>query len=103
MLLQGILGIMTGVGIATIAAVGLLIYMNQQNEPIQTRNNYRRTAPRPTWSGYKTTEENTCSICLDMVLPSDRCVLPCNHVFHKPCISQWSNEKKVCPNCRKAV
>lgn len=45
-----------------------------------------------------------CSVCLNPV----RCTrttkrLPCNHLFHGTCISDWLLTHNNCPNCRTEV
>lgn len=49
-----------------------------------------------------------CSICLenlslvDFDIDSDKsCKISCNHCFHKKCISNWLDNYKNCPLCRK--
>ena len=29
--------------------------------------------------------------------------LPCHHFYHPECISQWLQQKKVCPQCNTEV
>lgn len=42
-----------------------------------------------------------CSICWDENGPWKG--LPCQHVFHGPCIERWFEERTTCPNCRRDV
>jgi len=44
-----------------------------------------------------------CSICLDKFEENDVVsILPCSHVFHKDCLSDWAvMPKDECPMCRK--
>ena len=51
------------------------------------------------------TEENTCSICLD-IIKQDEIIrqLDCKHVFHTKCIEKYLLEYSCkCPLCRKDV
>tara|TARA_Y100001973_G_C5003742_1_gene234958 strand:- start:58 stop:444 length:387 start_codon:yes stop_codon:yes gene_type:complete len=63
------------------------------------------------YSKYKELEEvfipkekiETCSICLEDYQEDDIIFkLNCNHIFHKKCFKQWSNNKETtsCPLCR---
>lgn len=49
--------------------------------------------------------EEPCNICMDEYVSGDILKqLPCNHYYHKDCISKWlCNEKTTCPACRKDV
>ena len=43
----------------------------------------------------------SCSICLcDITLETGRSILPCQHEFHRNCISQWYLTSASCPCCR---
>ncbi|KAA6399115.1 MAG: putative Ubiquitin family protein [Streblomastix strix] len=56
----------------------------------------------------------TCSICLielmrtdpetdQRTVPDEIRILDCQHAFHKSCITQWTSNHNICPNCRKPV
>ncbi|NGX40012.1 MAG: hypothetical protein KR126chlam1_01352 [Chlamydiae bacterium] len=62
------------------------------------------------------TVRNSCTICLEDFVSSrtdsgqeqvqeqeKKRTLPCHHVFHEKCISQWLEQSTTCPNCRKVV
>lgn len=48
-------------------------------------------------------QDNSCNICLSNYDINDNLIkLPCNHYFHKDCISNWLCKENVnCPICRK--
>lgn len=40
-----------------------------------------------------------CAICMEELGTSiESC--PCGHVYHKSCIREWINQKRVCPQCK---
>jgi len=42
-----------------------------------------------------------CIVCLDVQkLGTQSCKLPCGHLFHKPCITEWLEKHCTCPVCR---
>jgi hypothetical protein len=42
-----------------------------------------------------------CLICLDeQFIGSFSCKLPCGHLFHKPCLTEWLGKQCTCPVCR---
>jgi hypothetical protein len=50
-----------------------------------------------------TLEENNkkCTICLENFNSKEKVIiLPCIHIFHRPCISDWMENKKNCPICK---
>eukprot|EP00299_Pterocystis_sp_00344_P011378 c5296_g1_i1.p1 GENE.c5296_g1_i1~~c5296_g1_i1.p1 ORF type:complete len:404 (+),score=89.77 c5296_g1_i1:41-1213(+) len=43
----------------------------------------------------------TCSICLDSHSISEiACRLPCGHLFHRDCVTEWLKQNCTCPVCR---
>eukprot|EP01052_Picozoa_sp_SAG31_P009200 SAG31_NODE_479_length_15133_cov_39.816283_3_plen_273_part_00 len=51
--------------------------------------------------------ESVCCICFEKLLRDDGTItqaglfrLPCDHIFHERCISQWVEHKSDCPVCR---
>ena len=46
-----------------------------------------------------------CCICFfpHSVGDTDIARLPCGHIFHKPCISEWLEKKCTCPLCRYEI
>lgn len=46
-----------------------------------------------------------CVICMSEIDPEDgwRVVTPCNHKFHRSCLTQWMDVKMECPTCRMAL
>ena len=45
-------------------------------------------------------DDNTCSICIDTILDTDKMVTSCNHIFHKECLNKWLQINNQCPYCR---
>jgi hypothetical protein len=42
-----------------------------------------------------------CVVCLDdQRLGTMACKLPCGHLFHKKCVTEWLQKKCTCPVCR---
>ena len=47
--------------------------------------------------------QDPCSICCDQFAVDDVCQqMPCNHLFHKECLTKWLVQSNVCPVCRYA-
>ena len=54
----------------------------------------------------KLNEENKrCVICLEDFKNNDKSIyLPCFHLFHQKCLTNWINmEKRFCPLCRTII
>ncbi|OWR53571.1 zinc finger protein 364 [Danaus plexippus plexippus] len=61
-------------------------------------------SPRRSTSRERSRTEEQCSICFDMIQPSQECMaLPCTHFFHTTCILPWLEQQQTCPNCRKNI
>ena len=45
-----------------------------------------------------------CGICMDSFHETENVKrLPCEHIFHVDCMSQWLQKKKNCPFCAQAI
>nr|CAD2184435.1 unnamed protein product [Meloidogyne enterolobii] len=42
-----------------------------------------------------------CSICTKALTSNNTYNIPCDHVFHKECITKWISLEESCPICRK--
>ena len=69
-----------------------------------------KTEERKNGLWVNTREPDTCSICLEYLVDTDRkTFLSCRHVFHRKCIRQWEKTQKkhlnpfYCPNCKAEV
>ncbi|KAL2495805.1 receptor-like proteiny region [Forsythia ovata] len=46
-------------------------------------------------------EVETCTICFEEIATESLvAILPCSHIFHDGCISEWLKISHYCPNCR---
>ena len=46
-------------------------------------------------------ETNNCSICLQIMDESEKCVTNCRHIFCRDCLHGWFDRNKIsCPVCR---
>ncbi|KAL8499343.1 hypothetical protein ACS0TY_022358 [Phlomoides rotata] len=46
-------------------------------------------------------KDAVCSICQENLVVDDKMQeLPCNHMFHPPCLKPWLDEHNSCPICR---
>ena len=46
-------------------------------------------------------EQKKCTICLEEYQKGEELiVLPCIHLFHKPCIVNWLKKQNSCPICK---
>ena len=45
-----------------------------------------------------------CGICMDTFVENEKIKkLPCDHIFHTECMSQWIQTQKTCPFCAQAI
>lgn len=44
-----------------------------------------------------------CPICYEMIYQNDMSTLPCAHLFHGSCVTQWLRQNPSCPVCRTHV
>ena len=46
-------------------------------------------------------QEKDCPICQERFKLGDKIIhMPCSHLFHADCLSQWLARRNTCPNCR---
>jgi hypothetical protein len=48
-------------------------------------------------------DPETCVICLDALKEGETQTLPCQHIFHKDCLSHWESNSNLCPTCRSPI
>jgi hypothetical protein len=42
-----------------------------------------------------------CAVCREDLVVGDKLQqMPCNHLFHPPCLAPWLEENNSCPICR---
>jgi len=83
-----------------IAAIYIIALMNCDRPDEQLRITIILDMPQNTSNSSMT--QDTCSICLEPLDPAQgnvRITRPCRHAFHIQCISTWTLQKKLCPNC----
>ena len=51
-----------------------------------------------------TMKSEQCSICIEnFTKDSTVCIIPCNHLFHKECLSEWGKWQQNCPFCKRSI
>jgi len=49
-------------------------------------------------------ERNGCSICLAEYFDGEQVIqLPCQHIYHRPCVVEWLVRRPMCPLCKQDV
>jgi len=70
-------------------------YLSNENLRQRRIEKCRREIYNPTSSSFS---NNNCSICtIDFVNENDVLILPCNHIFHYVCISEFFLRNNFCP------
>ena len=48
--------------------------------------------------------DHKCAVCLAQYIEGDALIeLPCRHIFHRVCITEWLLSRSVCPLCKQRV
>lgn len=78
-------------------------HMLTQRRTKRKRMSKRQVMKLPTRSFKPDDAEETCVICLDNFKRGNTItVLPCNHIYHKKCITPWLSERqRVCCICKR--
>lgn len=91
---------MKGAAQSVIDALPLITYPPSTNVSWETAHETDESSgiPRTTSSTESTCD--SCAVCLCDFETGDRLrSLPCDHLFHRPCIDKWLKRNKVCPLC----
>ncbi|XP_050087575.1 uncharacterized protein LOC126572373 [Anopheles aquasalis] len=96
----------TALGLFTVVAIGVMVYMNYQQQQQNRggglgRRRYHIRSDE--WKESNALDSAPCSICQDEIGEMQRYTLSCKHSFHEECILAWIPNKLECPNCRKAL
>ena len=55
------------------------------------------------WREGRNTEKD-CAICQEDYQDKDKMMaMPCDHLFHKDCLTTWLGLRNTCPSCRKVL
>lgn len=48
-------------------------------------------------------DEASCVVCSEAILSKESCFLPCGHIYHSACITQWLSvgAQGCCPQCKR--
>lgn len=87
--------------------------MNDANEKFNNIKNdinlpsFAQNLPISIYHVYQSNNENmakTCMICLESFIIGRKIItLPCFHIFHVKCISNWLKKKRSCPICKYSI
>jgi hypothetical protein len=73
----------------------------ERNDNVDSNTNKVDVTAIATTGEVNTTEE--CSICFDPLASRTLLALPCGHVLHQDCASEWLSRHPFCPHCRMNV
>ncbi|NXY64929.1 PJA2 ligase, partial [Callaeas wilsoni] len=75
----------------------------EQTHPPATKETIDRL-PQITVTGDYNGQEQCCTICCSEYVEGEIItVLPCHHLFHKPCVTLWLQRSGTCPVCRHVL
>lgn len=79
------------------------IFNLEDNSPDQTMLMY--PVIRFTKNEFGNTNINKeCPVCLNDFAEQEKVkILPCNHIYHEPCIDPWVIDHDTCPHCRASI
>lgn len=82
-----------------------LVLKSHENAVVLTEVRLNELCPlRCPANGNVISTEDSCSVCSDAIQDEQlHRQLPCEHVFHAPCVDQWLMVHKNCPNCRREL
>lgn len=74
-------------------------HFQKENQDIQHKKVITNIGGKKQLTQNEEHDNHDCSICLETIT-DDESKTPCNHHFHRTCITQWLNNHNTCPNCR---
>eukprot|EP00741_Cyanophora_paradoxa_P024991 tig00000319_g24123.t1 len=58
----------------------------------------------PVYAATSAESSQECQVCKDRMAAGLRVMkLPCDHIYHEACISQWFDANRTCPVCRREI
>lgn len=67
---------------------------------VMTSDDVNETTTSATVESAKANPTEECAICFDELSSGELMALPCGHVFHTTCVSNWLARHPFCPHCR---
>lgn len=73
------------------------------NYLLKTKNNNKKIINPVKYQSFileKDFETNECIICLENIMKGEEVtIIECGHLYHKVCLLEWFEKKKICPKC----